>query len=77
MLLTFIGYSLVAGILALLTPAIYISLMAFNIEAIPSGLLINLSIQRDGVPFSTLFEILVMSFMFQMMMKRKRYMSAQ
>ena len=58
---------IVAMLLALLTPAIYISLMAFNIEAIPSGLLINLSIQRDGVPFSTLFEILVMSFMFQIL----------
>ena len=58
---------IVAGILALLTPAIYISLMAFNIEAIPSGLLINLSIQKDGVPFSTVFEILVMSFMFQIL----------
>lgn len=58
---------LVALFLALLTPAIYISLMAFNIEAIPSGLLINLSIQKDGVPFSTVFEILVMSFMFQIL----------
>ena len=57
----------VSFFLALLTPAIYISLMAFNIEAIPSGLLINLSIQKDGVPFSTVFEILVMSFMFQIL----------
>lgn len=54
-------------ILALLTPAIYISLMAYNLEAIPSKLLINFSIQRDGVPFSTVFEILVMSFMFQIL----------
>lgn len=56
-----------ALILALLTPAIYISLMTYNLEAIPNGLLINLSIQRDGVPFSTVFEILVMSFMFQIL----------
>lgn len=58
---------IVAMILALLTPAIYISLMAFNQEAIPSGLLINFSIQKDGVPFSTVFEILAMSFMFQIL----------
>lgn len=58
---------IIAMILALLTPAIYISLMAYNLEAIPSGLLINFSIQRDGVPFSTVFEILVMSFMFQIL----------
>lgn len=53
--------------LAIFTPAIYISLMAFNLEAIPSNLLINFSIQRDGVPFSTVFEILVMGFLFQIL----------
>ena len=58
---------IIAMMLALLTPAIYISLMAYNLEAIPSGLLINFSIQRDGVPFSTVFEIIVMSFMFQIL----------
>ncbi len=57
----------IALILALLTPAIYISLMAYNLEAIPSGLLINFSVQRDGVPFSTVFEILVMMIMFQIL----------
>lgn len=56
-----------ALILALITPAIYISLMTYNLEAIPSGLLINFSIQRDGVPFSTVFEILVMGLMFQIL----------
>lgn len=55
---------IIAMILAVLTPAVYISLMAYNLEAIPSGLLINFSIQKDGVPFSTVFEILVMNFMF-------------
>lgn len=57
----------IAMILAILTPAIYISLMSYNLESIPSGLLINFSIQRDGVPFPTVFEILVMSFMFQIL----------
>ncbi len=58
---------IIAMILALLTPAIYISLMAYNIEAIPNGLLISFSIQRDGVPFTTVFEILVMGLMFQIL----------
>ena len=58
---------IVSIFLAIFTPAIYISLMAFNLEAIPSNLLINFSIQRDGVPFSTVFEILVMGFMFQIL----------
>lgn len=58
---------IIAMALALLTPAVYISLMAYNLEAIPSGLLINFSTQRDGVPFSSVFEIIVMSFMFQIL----------
>ncbi len=58
---------IIAMMLAILTPAVYISLMAYNLETIPSGLLINFSIQRDGVPFPTVFEILVMSFMFQIL----------
>lgn len=57
----------VAMIIALVTPAIYISLMAYNIEAIPNKLLINFTVQRDGVPFSTIFEVIVMSFMFQIL----------
>lgn len=58
---------IIAILLALLTPAIYISLMTYNIEAIPNGLLISFSIQRDGVPFTTIFEILVMGLMFQIL----------
>ncbi|MBQ9013273.1 MAG: spore germination protein [Bacilli bacterium] len=56
-----------AMLIALLTPALYISLMAYNIEAIPSKLLVNFTVQRDGVPFSTIFEVLAMSFMFQIL----------
>ena len=56
-----------AMLLAILTPALYISLMAYNIEAIPSKLLINFTVQKDGVPFSTIFEVLSMSFMFQVL----------
>ncbi len=58
---------IIAMMLAILTPAIYISLMSYNLETIPSGLLINFSIQRDGVPFPTVFEIIAMSFMFQIL----------
>lgn len=56
-----------ALLFSILTPALYISLMAFNQEALPSNLLINFSIQRDIVPFSTVFEIIIMSLMFQIL----------
>lgn len=58
---------MIAMIIALVTPALYISLMAYNIETIPNKLLVNFTVQRDGVPFSTIFEVLVMSFMFQIL----------
>ena len=58
---------IISMIIALVTPALYISLMAYNIEAIPNKLLINFTLQREGVPFSTLFEVIVMSFMFQIL----------
>ncbi len=57
----------VAFFLTVFTPALYISLMAFNWESLPSGLLISFSVQREGVPFSSIFEILVMSLMFQIL----------
>ena len=58
---------IISMIIALITPAIYISLMAYNIEAIPNKLLINFTVQKEGVPFSTLFEVIAMSFMFQIL----------
>ena len=53
--------------LALFTPAIYIALMTFNHEIIPDQLLISLAIQRDGVPFSTAFEVLIFVITFEVL----------
>lgn len=48
--------------LTILTPAIYIALINFNQETIPTSLLINFSEQRNGVPFPTIFEAIIMLF---------------
>lgn len=53
--------------LALLTPALYISLMTFNQEIIPDQLLISLAIQRDGVPFPTAVEVLLFVLTFEVL----------
>ena len=53
--------------LALLTPALYISLMTFNPELIPDQLLISLAIQRDGVPFPTAIEVLIFIITFELL----------
>ena len=47
-------------ILSMITPAFYIAIMGFNQEAIPSSLMINFSIQRNGIPFPTIIECFIM-----------------
>lgn len=56
-----------AFLLTLLTPAIYVAITTYNHETIPSKLLINFSIQRDGVPFSTVVEALFMTLTFEIL----------
>ncbi len=46
--------------LTVLTPAIYIALINFDQEAIPTSLLINFSEQRSGVPFPAIVEAVIM-----------------
>lgn len=45
--------------LSLVTPAIYISIMTFNQETIPTSLLLNFQKQRMGVPFPSIVECLI------------------
>lgn len=53
--------------ITILTPGLYVALMTFNPEIIPSELLISLAIQRDGVPFSTAIEVLIFVIVFEML----------
>lgn len=58
---------IIAFLIAVILPALYIAVMAYNWEILPSGLLINFSVQRDGVPFSSVLEVLLMGSMFQIL----------
>lgn len=58
---------LLAFLITILTPAIYIAITTYNHEAIPSKLLINFSVQRDGVPFPTIIEALMMLVTFEIL----------
>lgn len=49
-----------ALVITVVTPAFYIALINYNQEAIPTSLLINFSMQRDGVPFPAIVEALIM-----------------
>lgn len=53
--------------IALLTPAIYIALITYNHEMIPTELLISFAIQRDGVPFPAFFEAFIMMTAFEIL----------
>lgn len=57
----------ISFILTILIPALYVALTTYNAEIIPDELLISLAIQRDGVPFPTAFEILIMMVTFEIL----------
>lgn len=58
---------IMAFLMTLLVPAIYISVMTFNQEVIPDELLISLAIQREGVPFPTAIEVLFLGLTFEIL----------
>lgn len=51
---------LAAYFISMITPALYISIMNYNQETIPTNLLLDFAIQRNGVPFPTIVETLLM-----------------
>lgn len=53
--------------LSMTVPAIYIALVNYNQETIPTELLVSFSIQRDGVPFPSIIEVLIMLFICEML----------
>lgn len=46
--------------LTMIVPGLYIALVNYNMETIPTNLLANFAAQKDGVPFPTIFEALIM-----------------
>ncbi len=53
--------------LSAFVPAIYIALVNYNQETIPTPLLVSFAIQRDGVPFPAIFEAIIMLFICEML----------
>lgn len=51
-----------AFLISMMAPAIYIAVMNYNQETIPTSLLLNFAIQRGGVPFPTIIETIIMLF---------------
>lgn len=57
----------VALIISIFTPALYIALTTFNQETLPTSVLINFSMQREGVPFPSVVEAVVMWLTFEIL----------
>ena len=55
---------LFAFLVAILAPASYIATSSFHVEAIPINLLLTIASTRGGVPFPTLFELLLIEICF-------------
>lgn len=53
--------------IALIVPGLYITLITYNQEILPTELLISFAIQRDGVPFPAFFEALIMMISFEIL----------
>lgn len=53
--------------ITMMLPGIYISLINYNPEAIPTTLLLNFAMQRDLVPFPSLIEALILLFAYEIL----------
>lgn len=56
-----------AFFITIFTPAIYIGVVTFNQAVVPDELLISLAVQREGVPFPTAFEIILLMMVFEIL----------
>lgn len=56
-----------AFLISLLAPSIYIAIISFHQEMLPTMLLINLAAQREGVPFPAFVEAFIMETMFEIL----------
>lgn len=56
-----------AAALTLFVPALYISLLSFHQEMIPTPLLISIAAQREGIPFPVFIEAILMEGVFEIL----------
>lgn len=56
----------IATFITLLLPGIYVAIMTFHAELVPTELLFTISAARNAVPFPVIFEILIMEVSFEL-----------
>ena len=60
------GIRIIAAIITLLLPGIYIAITSFHQEILPTELLFSILAARENVPFPIIFELLLMEFSFEL-----------
>ena len=58
---------IIAFFFSISVPAVYVALVTFHQEAIPTPLLLSISAARQGVPFPTIVEIIVLLVVFELL----------
>jgi spore germination protein len=58
---------LIAGLISVLAPAMYIAITSFNPGIIPTKLALNIAATREGVPFPAFIEAIVMEITFELL----------
>lgn len=58
---------IIAFIISVMLPGVYIALITYNQEILPPSLLINFAMQKEGVPFPTVLEALIMNITFEIL----------
>jgi spore germination protein KA/spore germination protein len=56
-----------AFVIALFLPSIYVALTTFHTELIPTVLLLAITNTREGIPFPSVVEVLIMEFFFELL----------
>lgn len=56
-------------LLTISVPSLYLALVTFHQETIPTPLLLSISAARYGIPFPTIVEIIIMLFIFEMLIE--------
>ncbi|WP_026574660.1 spore germination protein [Bacillus sp. UNC438CL73TsuS30] len=61
------GIRYLAFMIALLTPSLYVGILTFHHELLPTTLLLSVIAQRQGVPFPAVIEVLIMEITFEIL----------
>lgn len=58
---------MISFVLTITIPGLYVAVTTFNHEVLPNDLLVSIAIQRNGVPFQTTIELIILTIFFELL----------